>query len=89
MSKFKIGDIVFVSNSKFIAKSDRFILKTGDIAECIGNKPYGYIFLHEHRETGEIGNMFWGEDAHKDLTRYNKRNWCRVFLEMMNEQSKW
>jgi len=90
MKKFKIGDVVFVSNKRFDRDYDSYLVKTGDILTVNDNDHYyGYQFTFYNRGMGEVKHdMGWGYDHAKlDLTLYNKKNWCRVFLEFMEMQN--
>lgn len=86
MKKFKVGDVVFISGRRFLAGDRWFTVCTGELL-TVREVCRDYYVL---KWKGKKSIMTWGKkNAHKgDLTLYNKKNWCRVFLrlmEMMNE----
>ena len=82
MSKLKEGDVVFVSGMEFTRSTNSYV-KMGQllIIEQVGLCWYYIVDMHDD------SSHFWGaNDAERTLTKWNKKNWCRVFLQFMEMQ---
>jgi len=87
-NKFKVGDLVFVSNKKFTpCAEERYSVFTGHILiiKEIGFHSYVVDDGEENRYCEHLWNFL---DAHKDLKLYSKKNWCSVFLRFMEDHKQ-
>ena len=77
MKKFKVGDVVFCTQDYPLCSQ----VRSGDIGVICGGEKSNNPLVETDRGGGD--NSWWIPAKHLEI--YNKKNWCRVFLEMMNE----
>lgn len=75
---FKKGDVVFIHNIYFDEWCD---FKTGDLATVFYYDPEGNILIIEDEKEEYMICI----DS-RAVTIYNKDNWCKHFLRMMDGQ---
>ena len=84
MKRFKIGDVVFISNAKFKAGNPWYTVTTGELMTVFAVDDGCYRLKWKRGRS----TMRWTiKNAHEgDLTLWTKSNWCRVFIGFMEMQ---
>ena len=88
MKRFKVGDVVFISNAKFKAGDPWYTVTTGELMTVLTVDDDCYRLKWKRGGSTMRSAMRWSiENAHKgDLTLWTKSNWCRVFIGFMEMQ---
>jgi len=82
VSKFKLGDELII----LFDENNCTPLMAGDIVTVIDGWDSDMPEVRSFIPGGRMldGSNWYVENRY--MAKHNKRNWCRVFLEMMNEQ---